>query len=69
MAEYHEWLLSDDVDILPWLLLPLADGSDKIDDEDMEKLPLDLQYLDPSKCREADPDIRKLLLDTLHQVN
>lgn len=53
----HEWLLSSEVDILPRLLLPLA-GAEEFDDEDNDKLPSELQYLDDDKKREADPDIR-----------
>lgn len=34
----------------------------------MEKLPLDLQYLPADKTREANIDIRKLLLETLFQL-
>ena len=44
MSACHEWLLGDDVDILPQLLLPLA-GGEEFNEEDTEKLPLDLQYL------------------------
>lgn len=55
--DYHEWLLSDEVDILPSLLLPLA-GNEEFDDEDNDKLPCDLQYLPEDKQREEDPDIR-----------
>lgn len=65
--ESHEWLLSDTVDILPHLLLPLA-GPEEFPEDDMEKLPPDLQYLDDTKQREPDPDIRMLLLDALLQV-
>ena len=67
-AEYHEWLLSDEVDILPRILLPLA-GPEEFDEDDMEKLPEDLQYLEPEKRREEDPDIRKMLVETVFQVN
>ena len=66
-SESHEWLLSDAVDILPHLLLPLA-GPEEFPDDDMEKLPPDLQYLGDDKQREADPDIRKMLLEALLQV-
>jgi hypothetical protein len=59
--------LSDEVDILPHLLLPLA-GGEEFDEDDMEKLPPDLQYLDESKQREEDPNIRKTLIETLTQV-
>ncbi|XP_049588947.1 protein HGH1 homolog [Syngnathus scovelli] len=60
----HEWLLSEQVDILPFLLLPLA-GPEELSDEDNEGLPVDLQYLPEDKKREEDPDIRKMLLETL----
>ncbi|KYO40924.1 HGH1-like protein [Alligator mississippiensis] len=60
----HEWLLSDEVDILPFLLLPLA-GPEEFPEEEMERLPVDLQYLPPEKQREKEPDIRKMLLETI----
>ncbi|XP_034946105.1 protein HGH1 homolog [Chelonus insularis] len=63
----HNWLLSSEVDILPYLLLPLA-GPEEFDDEDNEKLPLDLQYLPETKQREPDPDIRIMLLEALCQL-
>lgn len=53
----HEWLLSPEVDLLPYLLLPLA-GPEEFDDEDNDKLPCSLQYLPETKTREPDPDIR-----------
>lgn len=60
----HEWLLSDAVDILPFLLLPLA-GPEELSEEENDGLPVDLQYLPEDKKREDDPDIRKMLLETL----
>eukprot|EP00049_Salpingoeca_infusionum_P022786 m.8776 g.8776 ORF g.8776 m.8776 type:complete len:365 (+) comp5395_c0_seq2:364-1458(+) len=63
----HDWLLSDDVNLLPSLLLPLA-GPEELDDDDMDGLPDDLQFLPPDKEREEDADIRKLLLESLHQL-
>ncbi|XP_060532899.1 protein HGH1 homolog [Cylas formicarius] len=66
-SEFHDWLLSDDVDILPRLLLPLA-GPEEFDDADTDKLPLDLQYLPEDKLREDDPDIRTILLEALTQL-
>ncbi|XP_028396543.1 protein HGH1 homolog [Dendronephthya gigantea] len=62
--ESHNWLLGDDVDILPILLLPLA-GPEEFSESDNDKLPLDLQYLDDDKKRESDPGIRKMLLECL----
>ncbi|XP_048850022.1 protein HGH1 homolog [Brienomyrus brachyistius] len=61
---YHEWLLSDAVDILPFLLLPLA-GPEELTEEENEGLPVDLQYLPEDKKREGDPDVRKMLIETL----
>nr|XP_046236572.1 protein HGH1 homolog isoform X2 [Scatophagus argus] len=61
---HHEWLLSDAVDILPFLLLPLA-GPEELTEEENEGLPVDLQYLPEDKKREEDPDIRKMLLEIL----
>ncbi|BFZ18864.1 hypothetical protein BsWGS_21904 [Bradybaena similaris] len=65
--DYHNWLLSEDVDILPRLLLPLA-GGEEFDDDDMEKLPVDLQYLPPDKKREEDSEIRTMLIDAITQL-
>ncbi|XP_056293283.1 protein HGH1 homolog isoform X3 [Pseudoliparis swirei] len=61
---HHEWLLSDAVDVLPFLLLPLA-GPEELTEEENDGLPVDLQYLPEDKKREDDPDIRKMLLETL----
>lgn len=60
-------MLGSQVDILPRLLLPLA-GPEEFDDEDNDKLPLDLQYLPEDKTRESEPEIRKMLLEILMQV-
>ncbi|CAG9831106.1 unnamed protein product [Diabrotica balteata] len=65
--DFHEWLLGEDVDILPRLLLPLA-GSEEFDEEDNDKLPLELQFLPEDKTREDDPDIRCILLEALTQL-
>ncbi|KAB0791558.1 hypothetical protein PPYR_03358 [Photinus pyralis] len=65
--ERHGWLLSDEVDILPRLLLPLADGTEFSDDE-YENMPLELQYLPNDKRREEDPDIRCMLIESITQL-
>lgn len=64
----HEWLLSEDLDLLPHLLLPLA-GPEPFDDEDNEKLPIDLQYLPDNKQRESDATLRLVLIEALTQVS
>ncbi|KAL0102849.1 hypothetical protein PUN28_018266 [Cardiocondyla obscurior] len=66
-TECHEWLLSPEVDLLSYLLLPLA-GPEEFDDEDNDKLPINLQYLPETKTREPDPDIRLMLLEALNQL-
>ncbi|XP_069679973.1 protein HGH1 homolog [Periplaneta americana] len=66
-TDNHDWLLGPEVDILPRLLLPLA-GPEEFSDEEMDKLPPELQYLSEDKCRETDPDIRKMLLEALIQL-
>ena len=55
------------MDILPHLLLPLT-GPEEFPDEDMDKLPPDLQYMDEDKQRESDPGVRRMLLEALLQV-
>ncbi|NXB84469.1 HGH1 protein, partial [Vidua chalybeata] len=65
--ENHERLLSAEVDALPFLLLPLA-GPEELPEEEMEQLPVDLQYLPPEHRREEEPEIRKMLLETLMLV-
>ena len=55
------------MDILPYLLLPLA-GPEELSEEEMEGLPEDLQYLGDDKMREDDPDIRKMLIESVMQV-
>ena len=57
-------LIESDIDILSRLLLPLA-GPEEFDDDVMDKLPDDLQYLPPEKERESDPDIRIMLVETI----
>ncbi|KAM4865060.1 protein HGH1 homolog [Thomomys bottae] len=61
---HHDWLLGPEVDILPFLLLPLA-GPEDFSEEEMDRLPVDLQYLPPDKQREPDADIRKMLVEAV----
>lgn len=60
-------MLGSDIDILPFLLLPLA-GPEEISEDEMQGLPEDLQYLGDDKKREEDPDIRKMLIESVMQV-
>lgn len=65
--ENHPKLLDRNIDLLSRILLPLA-GSEEFDEEENEKLPLDLQYLPNDKMREPDPVVRHMLLEILMQV-
>lgn len=63
----HMWLLGPDVDVLPHLLLPII-GGEELDEEDMDGMPDDLQYMAPDKEREPDADLRKMLVESLMQL-
>jgi Domain of unknown function (DUF383) len=66
--EFHGWLLGPKVSLLSYLLLPLA-GPEDFDEEDTQKLPVDLQFLPAEKEREPDADLRIILLESLLQVS
>ncbi|XP_013196395.1 protein HGH1 homolog [Amyelois transitella] len=63
-TENHDYLLSSELDLLTYLLHPLM-GDEDYDDEEMDKLPIALQYLPKEKKRDPDIDIRKMILETL----
>lgn len=65
--EYHDLLLNPDLDILTYLLNPLMGNEDYPDDE-MDQLPISLQYLPKEKRREIDVDIRKMIIETLNKL-
>ncbi|XP_063392051.1 protein HGH1 homolog [Cydia fagiglandana] len=65
-VEYHDILLNPDLDILTYLLNPLM-GNEDYPDEEMDVLPIALQYLPKEKKRELDVDIRKMILETLNK--
>ncbi|XP_011190364.1 protein HGH1 homolog [Zeugodacus cucurbitae] len=64
---YHNIILNEKDDILHAILYPLC-GPEEFSDEENEKLPLELQYLPETKTREEDPDLRKMLLESLLQL-
>jgi hypothetical protein len=72
-VDKHPLLLSDEteshdgtpgVNILPYVLLPIAGPEEFPDDESANMLP-DLQLLPPDKSRESDPEILATHLETL----
>ncbi|XP_026760039.2 protein HGH1 homolog [Galleria mellonella] len=66
-TEYHTFLLSTELDLLTYLLSPLM-GNEDYPDEEMDMLPIALQYLPKEKKRETDVDIRKIVLETLNKL-
>jgi len=63
---HHTSLLDHSDDFLTAILTPLADSNDEIDEDEMGKLPIRLQYYDGD--RESDPLIRQKLIETLYQL-
>ncbi|KAK9459315.1 uncharacterized protein V1516DRAFT_654765 [Lipomyces oligophaga] len=59
----HPELLGS-VNLLPYLLLPLA-GPEELKEEEMFELPDELQFLPPDKEREPDPEIMCVLVECL----
>lgn len=66
-TEYHDLLLSPEVDLLTYILNPLM-GNDEYNDEEMDQLPIDLQYLPREKQRDPDVDIRKMIIEILNRL-
>jgi len=77
-SDLHEWMLKSGEnvegnasDLLVQLLLPLCDGADQqgnegnLDDDEIDKLPIELQYLDEDKVREDDMETRQMLVETV----
>ncbi|XP_050682790.1 protein HGH1 homolog [Leptidea sinapis] len=64
---YHNFLLSDDLDLLTYILTPII-GNEEYADDEMDSLPISLQYQPKEKQREADIDIRIMILETLNQL-
>jgi len=65
-SEENSWLLGPSVDLLPVILKPLC-GPEvaALDEDEMEKLPDELQYLDENIKREADDDLKIMLVETI----
>ncbi|KAI8984579.1 hypothetical protein BDF20DRAFT_860675 [Mycotypha africana] len=61
----HERLLDvDDINMLPFILLPLC-GNEEYDMDEFEQFPEEIQLLDDDKKREIDPKLRAMLLEAL----
>ncbi|XP_023945539.1 protein HGH1 homolog [Bicyclus anynana] len=66
-TSYHEFLLSEDLDLLTYILPPIM-GGEEYDDEEMEKLPVACQYYPTEKVRDNDEDIRRMIIETLNKL-
>lgn len=66
-TEYHDFLLRPDIDLLTYLLTPIM-GNEEYDDDEMDKLPISLQFLPKEKTRDSDIDIRKMIIETLNKL-
>uniref|UniRef100_A0A914E909 Protein HGH1 homolog n=1 Tax=Acrobeloides nanus TaxID=290746 RepID=A0A914E909_9BILA len=64
--ELHPRLLDPADEFLTAILAPLADEADELDDEEIQNLPLGLQYWD--KKRDANEIIRGRIVETLYQL-
>ncbi|KAF4823660.1 Protein HGH1-like protein [Colletotrichum siamense] len=63
--QFHPTFLDEDeVDILPYILLPIT-GNEEYDDEDTMGMLPDLQLLPPDKKRDSDPRIIQTHIETL----
>lgn len=65
--EFHEFLLSPSLDLLTYLLMPLM-GNEEYPEDELDLLPITLQYLSKEKRRDPDADIRKMILETLNKL-
>lgn len=61
---HPKFLAEDEINILPYLLLPIT-GNEEYSDEDTENMLEDLQLLPPDKKREPDPRIVETHIETL----
>ncbi|PKS09024.1 hypothetical protein jhhlp_003637 [Lomentospora prolificans] len=64
ISSHPSFLDEDDMNILPYLLLPIA-GSEEFDEDDMLDMLPDLQLLPPDKERDSDPEIILTHVETL----
>jgi hypothetical protein len=61
---HPSFLADDEINILPYLLLPIM-GNEEYEEEDMMSMLSDLQLLPPGKQRDSDPTILQTHVETL----
>ncbi|VDN03351.1 unnamed protein product [Thelazia callipaeda] len=62
----HTFLLDEDDEFLTALLKPIADVNDNLKEEEIEKLPINLQYYEGHRCQ--DTLITDSIVDSLYQL-
>uniref|UniRef100_A0A1I7XA34 T-box domain-containing protein n=1 Tax=Heterorhabditis bacteriophora TaxID=37862 RepID=A0A1I7XA34_HETBA len=66
MPPLHTSLLDESDSFLEALLVPLADAADELDEEETQKLPINMQYFEG--VREKSSNIRQKLIEALYQM-
>lgn len=61
---HAQLIAEDEIDILPYILLPIT-GSEEYDEDDTMDMLADLQLLPPDKERDSDPNIIQTHVETL----
>lgn len=64
IPSHPAFLAEDEINILPYLLLPIT-GSEEYDEEDTMAMLPDLQLLPPDKTRDSDPSVIQTHVETL----
>lgn len=64
VPSHHLFLSNQDIDILPYILLPIT-GNEQYDEEETMAMLPDLQLLPPDKQRDSDPNIIQTHVETL----
>jgi hypothetical protein len=64
VESHPNFLSEDEIDIMPYILLPIT-GNESYDEDDMLAMLPDLQLLPPNKRRDADPNIIQTHVETL----
>ncbi|CDK26193.1 unnamed protein product [Kuraishia capsulata CBS 1993] len=64
-TEQHEMLLTSEINLLPYILLPITGQTDELDEDDMFNLPDELQLLGEDKKRDPVNEIITVHLESL----
>uniref|UniRef100_A0A060T8C6 Protein HGH1 homolog n=1 Tax=Blastobotrys adeninivorans TaxID=409370 RepID=A0A060T8C6_BLAAD len=62
---HENFVKNEDINLLPYILLPLADASDEYREDELFELPDELQLLPPDKKREPELEIVKTMVESL----